>query len=50
MAMGYLQREEGVDAAYVSNGRYEIEINGKRYAAKASLASFYDPKNLRIRI
>ncbi|MBW2715206.1 MAG: GcvT family protein [Deltaproteobacteria bacterium] len=50
MAMGYLQREEGVDAGYVSNGRYEIEINGKRYAAKASLAPFYDPKNLRIRI
>jgi 4-methylaminobutanoate oxidase (formaldehyde-forming) len=50
MAMGYLEREEGVDADYVSNGRYEIEVNGKRYAAKASLTPLYDPKNERIRI
>jgi glycine cleavage system aminomethyltransferase T len=50
MAMGYLKREEGVDADYVSNGRYEIEVNGKRYAAKASLTPLYDPKNERIRI
>jgi len=49
MAIAYLQREAGVDADYVSSGRYEIEVNGKRYAAKASLAPFYDPKNLRIR-
>jgi 4-methylaminobutanoate oxidase (formaldehyde-forming) len=50
MAMGYLKREEGVDADYVSSGRYEIEVNGKRYAAKASLTPMYDPKNERIRI
>jgi len=30
-------------------GRYEIEVNGKRYAAKASLTPFYDPDNRRIR-
>ncbi|MBW2543644.1 MAG: GcvT family protein [Deltaproteobacteria bacterium] len=50
MAMAYLKRDEGVDADYVSNGRYEIEVNGKRYAAKASLTPMYDPKNERIRI
>jgi heterotetrameric sarcosine oxidase gamma subunit len=50
MAMGYLTREGGVTADFVSSGRYEIEVNGKRYSAKASLAPFYDPKNLRIRI
>jgi len=49
MAMGYLKCEDGVDADFVSNGRYEIEVNGKRYAAKASLTPFYDPDNRRIR-
>jgi glycine cleavage system aminomethyltransferase T len=50
MAMGYLKCQDGVDVDYVSSGRYEIEVNGKRYAAKASLTPFYDPDNRRIRI
>ncbi len=49
MAMAYLRRDAGVDAEWVASGRYEVEVNGKRYAAKASLAPFYDPKNERIR-
>jgi len=50
IALGYLQCEAGVDSAFVSGGRYEIEVDGKRCAARASLVPFYDPKNRRIRI
>jgi 4-methylaminobutanoate oxidase (formaldehyde-forming) len=49
MAMGYLHCEDGVDANFVSEGHYEIEVDGKREPAKASLAPLYDPKNRRIR-
>jgi 4-methylaminobutanoate oxidase (formaldehyde-forming) len=49
MAMGYLHCEDGVDAGFVSDGHYEIEVDGKRQPAKASLAPPYDPQNRRIR-
>jgi 4-methylaminobutanoate oxidase (formaldehyde-forming) len=49
MAMGYLHCEDGVDANFVSSGRYAIEVDGKRQPAKASLLPLYDPKNQRIR-
>jgi 4-methylaminobutanoate oxidase (formaldehyde-forming) len=49
MAMGFLHCKDGVDANFVSDGRYEIEVGGKRHPARASLAPLYDPKNCRIR-
>jgi 4-methylaminobutanoate oxidase (formaldehyde-forming) len=49
LAFGYVRGPGMVDAAYVKAGRYEIEIAGTRHAARASLAPFYDPKNLRLR-
>ena len=49
VGLGYVENEGGVDAAYVSAGRYEIEVAGTRYPAKASLRPLYDPKSSRIR-
>ncbi|HEV8227995.1 MAG TPA: glycine cleavage T C-terminal barrel domain-containing protein, partial [Methylomirabilota bacterium] len=49
VAMGYVTREEGVDAAYVGQARFEIEIAGDRVAARGSLRAPYDPDGLRIK-
>ncbi len=51
MALGYVRAEGGqVDRVFVESGRFEIEVEDRRYAARASLAPMYDPKNSRIRI
>ena len=44
VALGYVPSDVLAGAA-----SYEIEIAGRRFAAAASLAPLYDPKNLRIR-
>ena len=49
LGMGYVENEDGVDAAYVNEGVYEIEIACERYPATASLKPFYDPKNERVK-
>ena len=50
VALGYVNHTDTIDAAYIDNGNYVIEIAGKRYAAKASLRPFYDPKSARVRL
>ena len=49
VALGYVHDEAGIDAAYVKRGSFEIEVAGRRFAARASLAPMYDPKGARIR-
>ena len=49
VGLGYVENEGGVDADYVAAGRYEIEVAGVRYPARASLRPLYDPKSSRIR-
>ncbi len=49
VGLGYLRNEGGVDADFVSAGRYEIEIAGERVPARASLRPLYDPKSERLR-
>ena len=49
VALGYVRNEDGVDAAFVNAGRYEIEVAGVRIAARASLQPRYDPKSARMR-
>ena len=49
VALGYVENPDGVDAAYVNSGTYEIEIAGVRYPATASLRPLYDPKSERIK-
>ena len=50
LAMGYLTNDAGVTASWLDNGSFEIEVATKRIPASASLRSFYDPKNERVRI
>lgn len=49
VGMGYLQCEDGVSATWLSDGNFEIEIAGERYAAVASLRAFYDLNRTRVK-
>jgi len=49
VAMGYVTCEEGIDAAYLAQARFQIEIADNRAAARASLRPPYDPDGLRIK-
>lgn len=49
VGMGYVENEEGVDAALIRSGSYEIEIAAERFAATASLRPPYDPGGERVR-
>jgi len=49
VGLGYVEFEGGVDAEYIKSGRYEIEVVGERYPAKASLRPLYDSKGEKIR-
>lgn len=49
IGLGYVGNKDGVDAAYVESGRYEIEVVGQRFGAKASLRPLFDPKNEKIK-
>ena len=48
VGMGYVKHADGVSAEFIESGRYEIGINGKRYAATAHLRAPYDPQRERI--
>lgn len=50
IGLGYLERKEGVDSAFVESGRYEVEIAADRHPARVSLKPLYDPKGERIRM
>ncbi len=50
LAMGYLTNDAGVTASWLEDGSFEIEVATKRIPASASLRSFYDPNNERVRI
>jgi glycine cleavage system T protein len=49
IAMGYVACEHGVDAAFIADGSWEIEVACERVPASASLRSFYDPGSQRPR-
>ena len=49
VGMGYVENEEGVDAAFIRSGSYEIEIAAERFTATASLRPPYDPGGERVR-
>lgn len=50
-AVGLVMVEAGepIDAAYVADGRWEVEIANRTYSAKASLKPFYDPDMKRVK-
>ena len=49
VGMGYVAHPDGVDAAFVRAGRWELEIAMERFAATAHLEPPYDPKSARVR-
>jgi len=49
LAMGYVEAADAVDAAYVADGSWEIEVATEPIPATASLRSFYDPRSQRPR-
>ncbi len=49
VAMGYVREPGGVDEAYVTGGRFELDVGGDRIPARASLAAPYDPRSLRVK-
>ena len=50
MGFGYLENDDGVTAAYVREGTYEIQVAGDLIAARASLRPMYDPSGERVRL
>lgn len=40
---------EFVNNKYLSDGIWEVEINGKKYPCSCKLNPMYDPKNLKIK-
>jgi 4-methylaminobutanoate oxidase (formaldehyde-forming) len=46
--MGYVNCADGVTADYLKAGRYEININGRRFPATAHLRAPYDPERKRV--
>ncbi|MFO1069106.1 MAG: FAD-dependent oxidoreductase [Geminicoccaceae bacterium] len=49
LGYGYVRDAEGVDAAYVMAGGYELEVAGERVPAEVFLEPRYDPKSSRVR-
>ena len=49
VGMGYVTWADGVDAAFVRSGRWELEIATERFPARASLEPPYDPTSARVR-
>lgn len=46
---GYVRREGGVTKDYALSGRYELDVAGRRIAARPSLEPFVDPGNHRVK-
>ncbi len=50
VGLAMIEAGEPIDAAYLKNGTWEMEIAGKLYPADVSLRPFYDPGMKRVRI
>lgn len=50
IGLGYVSEQMGPVTDLIANAGFEIEVAGRRVAAKASLQPMYDPKSLRIRV
>ena len=50
-AVGLVMVEAGepVDSAYLSSGRWQVDIGGTKYPARVSMRPLYDPDNARIK-
>jgi glycine cleavage system T protein len=50
IGMGYLENPEGITDEWILAGKYEINVEGRRYAAKVHLRPPYDPTSERVRM
>lgn len=50
LAMGYVTNDDGVTRQWLDDGAFEIEVATRRIPATASIRSFYDPANERVRL
>ncbi len=50
LAMGYVNNDPGVTNDWLEAGTWEIEVANAPIAATASLRSFYDPRNERVKM
>jgi len=49
IGLGYVRAEGGVSDAFLSAGRYEVEVALRRYSASVHLRPLYDPEGRRVR-
>ena len=49
VGMGYVRRKSGVDEAFLTSGRFELEVAADRIAARLHLTPLYDPQGLRVK-
>jgi 4-methylaminobutanoate oxidase (formaldehyde-forming) len=49
VGLAMIEADESITPDYIANGRFEIEVNGVRYPARASLRPMYDPKSKRVK-
>jgi 4-methylaminobutanoate oxidase (formaldehyde-forming) len=50
VGMCYLENPEGISDQWITTGKYEIGVNGKRYPITIHLTAPYDPKGKRVRM
>lgn len=50
VGMCYLKNEAGITKDWIMAGKYEIEVNGKRYPISVSLSAAHDPKGERAKL
>ena len=50
VGLAMVQHDAPITAAWLAEGAWEVDINGTRYPAKASLRPLYDPQNARIKL
>ena len=49
VGLAMIEADVPIDQAFLDAGAWEVEIAGRRYAARASLAPLYDPDMARVR-
>ncbi len=50
VGLAMVQADVPIDAKWIAAGRWEVDIAGTRYPAKASLRPLYDPTNERVKL
>lgn len=48
IAMGYVNNPAGVNSEFIRSGRFEVNVSGARFPARAYLRAPYDPERKRI--